>query len=117
MKDIADWHESSSAKRYFSEKTLGAVKKTAIARWLGTPPHYVGLTKSSHILGILLDPYTTPKGALPEKWEASSREVLSKFYSGTVLEVAMDELKSLLMRHGARGDVINDKQKNIEPPS
>ena len=84
---------------------------------MGKPPLQVGLKKSAHVLATFLDPYTTPPAAtLPIGWESECRAALSKFYEGSQLESAVDELKELVLRRGSWGKVIEHKQMLIRPP-
>ena len=117
MEDVIAWESLSATVRYFTVETRGAVKESVIARWMGKPPLQVGLKKSAHVLATFLDPYTTPPAAmLPIGWESECRAALSKFYEGSQLESAVDELKELVLRRGSWGEVIEHKQMLIRPP-
>jgi hypothetical protein len=113
---IVSWTEKSSTIRHFSEETRRSVKDKFVARWTGAPPNQVGLKKPAHVLATFLDPYTTPHHiSLPVGWDSECRAALSQFYKDGDLESAMDELKALLLRRGAWGELIVHKQKLIEP--
>ena len=116
--DAIKWKHSVPAVRYFSEETRNAVLEKVMSRWNGNRSiNKVSLKTPTSLLAMILDPYTQPlPDELPINWHDQCKEVLTKFYTGTLLDDSMDEVKCLLLRNGKWGEYVVECQQKIVPP-
>ena len=95
-----------------------AAEKAVEGRWLGSGPRQVALKDEAHIMAWMLDPFSTPiVDHLPLSWQSECMKVIKKFYPDAAdQDAAMSELNQLLLQIGPWGDIIERKQKLIDPP-
>lgn len=112
-----EWSGKASTKRNLKDETISSIKNAIIGRWIGEGSRQVGICSDHLYMAWILDPYTTPKiGNLVGNWEEKCTNVLSKFYSSpTDIELCLTELKRLVLREGAWGELIERKQAIIQP--
>jgi hypothetical protein len=113
-KDLSVWTTSTTTRLLFEQETIEAVTTAFRRRWVGEG-RLVGLKAPQYVMAMLVDPtMTVPLIALPQDWNRDCMTVLERFYIGTDLLAARNELYELVNQNGEWGNDVQKIQELIE---
>jgi hypothetical protein len=105
MADAKDWSSGEETERLFEPSTLEAVL-SAIENW------WKGFNSDHFLLATIFDPSVFPeKDSLPGDWLAVCSRVLKRFYTGSEMTDARQELMKVVSCSGMYGEEVEQRRE------